>query len=170
MLVHAWVLVSMTIEPRHWLTSSCTSDDTPNSLAAPIVFDRNIGHLKHFTVILVYTLYSSFNYIRESSSIWSHTQTFLQNTKGKRVGHETKIVRDLYILGWNPNFERVAVPMVMAHLAVKGRKGKEEYLYSAFLHQGTHKVLRHGSHSFTCKQHHACLSFVAFTRCHHHSN
>jgi len=38
------------------------------------------------------------------------------------------------------------------------------------LHQGTHKVLRHGSHSFTCKQHHACLSFVAFTRCHHHSN
>ena len=50
------------------------------------------------------------------------------------------------------------------------RKGKEEYLYSAFLHQGTYKALRHGSHSFTCKQHHSCLSFVAFTRCHHHSN
>ena len=49
-------------------------------------------------------------------------------------------------------------------------KGNEEYLYSAFLHQGTHKALRHGSHSFTCKQHHACLSFVAFTRCHHHSS
>jgi len=33
------------------------------------------------------------------------------------------------------------------------RKGKEEYLilYSTFLHQGTHKALRHGSHSFTCK-------------------
>jgi len=30
------------------------------------------------------------------------------------------------------------------------RKGKEEYLYSTFLHQGTHKALRHGSHSFTC--------------------
>ena len=28
------------------------------------------------------------------------------------------------------------------------------------MHQGTLKVLRHGSHSFTCKQHHACLSFV----------
>ena len=41
------------------------------------------------------------------------------------------------------------------------RKGKEEYLYSTFLHQGTHKVLRHGSHSFTCKQHHACLSFMS---------
>ena len=40
----------------------------------------------------------------------------------------------------------------------KERKGKEEYLYSAFSHQGTYKVLRHGSHSFTCKQHHACLS------------
>jgi len=40
-------------------------------------------------------------------------------------------------------------------------KGKEEYLYSAFLHEGTHKVLRYGSHSFTCKQHHACLSFVS---------
>jgi len=40
-------------------------------------------------------------------------------------------------------------------LRVKG-KGKEEYLYSAFSHQGTHKALRHGSHSFTCKQHHAC--------------
>jgi len=24
----------------------------------------------------------------------------------------------------------------------EGRKGKEEYLYSAFLHQGTHKALR----------------------------
>jgi len=41
------------------------------------------------------------------------------------------------------------------------RKGKEEYLYSTFLHQGTHKALAHGSHSFTYKQHHACLSFVS---------
>jgi len=29
---------------------------------------------------------------------------------------------------------------------------------SVFLHQGTHKALRHGSHSFTCKQHHACIA------------
>ena len=38
------------------------------------------------------------------------------------------------------------------------KKGKEEYLYSAILVR-THslKVLRHGSHSFTCKQHHTCL-------------
>jgi len=53
---------------------------------------------------------------------------------------------------------------------VKKKERKEVYLYSAFLHQGTHKALRHGSHSFTCKQHHACISFVPFTRCHHHSN
>ena len=46
-------------------------------------------------------------------------------------------------------------------LSLPLRKGKEEYLYSAILHQGTHKALRHGSHSFTCKQHHACLSFVS---------
>jgi len=39
------------------------------------------------------------------------------------------------------------------------KERKEEYLYSAFLHQGTHKALRHGSYSFTCRQHHACLSF-----------
>jgi len=40
-----------------------------------------------------------------------------------------------------------------SNLKGKERKGKEEYLYSAFLHQGTHKALRHGSHSITCKQH-----------------
>ena len=45
--------------------------------------------------------------------------------------------------------------------STKGKKGKKEYLYSAFLHQGTYKALRHGSHSFTCKQHHAYLSFVS---------
>jgi len=44
----------------------------------------------------------------------------------------------------------------------KERKGKEEYLYSAILvRTHTLKALRHGSHSFTCKQHHACLSFVS---------
>jgi len=34
---------------------------------------------------------------------------------------------------------------------IEERKGKEEYLYSAFLQQTAHKVLRRGSHSFTCK-------------------
>ena len=42
------------------------------------------------------------------------------------------------------------------------RKGKEEYLYSAIIvRTHTLKALRHGSHSFTCKLHHACLSFVS---------
>jgi len=30
------------------------------------------------------------------------------------------------------------------------------HLYTVYL-----KVLRHGSHSFTCKVHHACLSFMS---------
>jgi len=38
------------------------------------------------------------------------------------------------------------------------RKRKEEYLYSAIYSTHTLKALRHGSRSFTCKLHHACLS------------
>ena len=48
------------------------------------------------------------------------------------------------------------------HLPGCHGKGKGEYLYSAILvRTHTLKALRHGSHSFTCKQHHACLSFVS---------
>jgi len=43
----------------------------------------------------------------------------------------------------------------------KEKKGKEEYLYSATYTMHSLEVLRHGSHSFTCKLHHACLSFVS---------
>jgi len=43
--------------------------------------------------------------------------------------------------------------------AVHKRKGKEEYLYSAIYTMHSLKALRHGSHIFTCKLHHACLSF-----------
>jgi len=46
-------------------------------------------------------------------------------------------------------------------LPQRKRKGRVFILYSAFLHQGTYKALRHGSHSFTCKQHHACFSFMS---------
>jgi len=42
----------------------------------------------------------------------------------------------------------------------KGRVFKEEYLYSAFI-QRLVSALKHGSHSFTCKLHYACLSFVS---------
>jgi len=42
------------------------------------------------------------------------------------------------------------------------RKRNEEYLSSAILvRTHTLKALRHGSHSFTCKLHHACLSVVS---------
>ena len=40
------------------------------------------------------------------------------------------------------------------------RKEKEGYLYSAIYTMHSLKVLRHGSHNFTCKLHHACLSLV----------
>ena len=43
----------------------------------------------------------------------------------------------------------------------EGKERKEkEYLYSAIL-ANTVKALRHGSHSFTCKLHHVCLSLVS---------
>ena len=58
-----------------------------------------------------------------------------------------------------------------AHITLKERNtvferhyGKEGSIYIAPLSMQcthTHKVLRLGSHSFTCKQHHACLSFVS---------
>ena len=41
------------------------------------------------------------------------------------------------------------------------RKGNEGYLYSAIYTMHSLKALRHGSHSFTCKLHHACLTFVS---------
>jgi len=40
-------------------------------------------------------------------------------------------------------------------------KGKEEYLYSVIYTTYSLKALRHGSHSITCKLHHACLSFIS---------
>ena len=43
---------------------------------------------------------------------------------------------------------------------LKGKR-KEEYLYSAIYTMHSLKALRRGSHSFTCKLHHACLSFLS---------
>jgi len=40
------------------------------------------------------------------------------------------------------------------------QKGKEKYLYSTITTMHSLKVLRRGSHSFTCKLDHACLFFV----------
>ena len=40
-------------------------------------------------------------------------------------------------------------------------KGKEKYLYSAIYTTYSLKALRHGSRSFTCKLHYACLLFVS---------
>jgi len=37
-------------------------------------------------------------------------------------------------------------------------KGKAEHLYSALHGKDHFRALRHGSHSFTCNKHHACLT------------
>jgi len=58
-------------------------------------------------------------------------------------------------LGHPYKFQRIL--RLSSLTASSKREGKEEYLYSAFSHQSTHKALRHGSHSFSCKQYHACL-------------
>ena len=42
---------------------------------------------------------------------------------------------------------------------VRKSKGKAQHLYSA-LHALHFKAFRHGSHSFTCNKHHACLYLV----------
>jgi len=47
------------------------------------------------------------------------------------------------------------------HRRIRSLKGKEDYLYSAILVRHIHKALRHRSHRFTCKLHHAWLSFVS---------
>ena len=41
------------------------------------------------------------------------------------------------------------------------RTAQRHSIYNAYIApcQNTHKALRHGSHSFTCKLHHACLLF-----------
>jgi len=41
------------------------------------------------------------------------------------------------------------------------RKRGSLYLYNTILVCRAHKVLRHGSHSFTCKLHHDCLAFIS---------
>jgi len=48
--------------------------------------------------------------------------------------------------------------MPQGALQVKGKKEKVRDLYSAF---STLKVLRYGSHSFTCKLYHTCLYLVS---------
>ena len=51
------------------------------------------------------------------------------------------------------------LPISVQRNAVKERKRKGRvFIYGQ---GGTLKALRYGSHSFTCKQHHACLSFVS---------
>ena len=60
------VLITIAARRRHCECPRCPTPATFLAVAYnnTIVFDRNMGLLKHFTVILVYTLYNSFNHIR----------------------------------------------------------------------------------------------------------
>jgi len=55
----------------------------------------------------------------------------------------------------------MATNAMHSHLEERKGKRKEHSIYVAPFCMHTHKALRHWSHSFTCKQHHACLSFVS---------
>ena len=63
--------------------------------------------------------------------------------------------QNLPVLNWQCQLTQVV--MYNGRKIVK-RKGKKEYLYSAFLHQGTHKALRLGSQFYL--QATPCLSFL----------
>jgi len=43
----------------------------------------------------------------------------------------------------------------------KGKRRPKANVDSIAPSRGTSKALRHGSHNFTCKQHHACLYLVS---------
>ena len=60
---------------------------------------------------------------------------WFQCTAASVAGTATNRAR-LVVQGNNPD-------IIITHR--RKRKGKEEYLYSAFMHQDTHKALRHGS-------------------------
>ena len=57
--------------------------------------------------------------------------------------------------------ERRQQQQVVHHRNALCVQQQEHYLYSAILLCHTHKVLSRGSHSFTCKLHNACLSFLS---------
>jgi len=59
---------------------------------------------------------------------------------------------------------------ILTPTSAEGKRERKSIYISPFCIKVHTKRSGMESHSFTCKQHHACLSFLAFTRCHHHSN
>jgi len=59
----------------------------------------------------------------------------------------------------------------MIRMSIKGRKGKEEYLYSAFSHQGTHKAPTGMDHTvLPANNTMPAFPSWAFTRWHDYNN
>jgi len=116
------------------------------------VLTHRVAELRH---VVMETQMTKMLKCRQSADDRTETVTNIQHTS-----HH--ITLD-YIFIYTIKRGKVSVSSsVRSHVKGKG-KGKEEYLYSVILvRTHTLKALRHGSHSFTCKQHHACLSFVSF--------
>ena len=55
-------VVGVRAPPEFWTSVSDTLDFLADMCNNTIVFNRNVGLLKHYTVILVYAFYKSFNY------------------------------------------------------------------------------------------------------------
>jgi len=67
--------------------------------------------------------------------------------------HETKYL--FYLLNGH------ALLLLLLLLQLLKGKERKEYLYSVIYTTHSLKAVKHGSHSFTCKLHPACLSFVS---------
>ena len=71
------------------------------------------------------------------------------------IGGPELILQHVIVSVWTRKYVSHALAVKLSELTQistacsKGKKGKEEYLYSAFSHQGTYKALRHGSVSYT---------------------
>ena len=78
-----------------------------------------------------------------------------------------------YPLGWRrgvvDSVVRRMKEVTLRRARLKGKKERKSIYIAPFCTK-VHTKRSGMDLSFTCKQHHACLSFVAFTRCHHHSN
>jgi len=70
---------------------------------------------------------------------------------------------NVIIIAWNihchPFLQTVKIFIVITYKG-KDRKGKSNYI-APFYTTHSLKALWHGSHSFNCKLHHACISFVS---------
>jgi len=94
--------------------------------------------------------YASWQHLKEASS-------YSKKTKNAFSWLESAVIANLAKSKFFGRAIQQSVFSVKYWLTQK-RKGKEEYLYSAFIQR---LVSRHSNMDHTCKLHHACLTFVS---------